>query len=123
MMAKKHHINPDEELREAFRVFDKDGDGFISAAELRIVMTSLGEKLTDKEVEDMLNEADANNDGKIDYEGKQVLLYINYYCRFGNFREGLYSRNFAYAKFRENKILAKSPSIIETGNSVPLNRE
>ena len=72
MMAKKHHINPDEELREAFRVFDKDGDGFISAAELRIVMTSLGEKLTDKEVEDMLNEADANNDGKIDYEGKQV---------------------------------------------------
>ena len=29
------------------------------------------------------------------------------YCKFGNFREGLFSRNFAYAKFRENKILAK----------------
>ena len=27
------------------------------------------------------------------------------YCKFGNFREGFISRNFAYAKFRENKIL------------------
>ena len=30
------------------------------------------------------------------------------YCKFGDFREGLFSRNFAYAKFRENEILAKS---------------
>ena len=29
------------------------------------------------------------------------------YCKLGNFREGLISRNFAYAKFRENKYLAK----------------
>ena len=32
------------------QVFDKDGNGFISAAELRHVMTNLGEKLTDEEV-------------------------------------------------------------------------
>ena len=32
------------------KVFDKDGNGFISAAELRHVMTNLGEKLTDEEV-------------------------------------------------------------------------
>ena len=31
-------------------MFDKDGNGFISAAELRHVMTNLGEKLTDEEV-------------------------------------------------------------------------
>ena len=29
----------EEELKEAFRVFDKDGNGFISAAELRHIMT------------------------------------------------------------------------------------
>ena len=70
MMAKKHHTDPEQELLEAFKVFDKDGDGFISADELRIVMTSLGEKLTDQEVDDMLNEADTNGDGKIDYNGE-----------------------------------------------------
>jgi calmodulin len=31
-----------EEIQEAFKVFDKDGNGFISSAELRHVMTSLG---------------------------------------------------------------------------------
>ena len=43
-------FSSEEEIREAFRVFDKDGNGFISAAELRHVMTNLGEKLTDEEV-------------------------------------------------------------------------
>ena len=32
-------------------MFDRDGNGFISAAELRHVMTNLGEKLTDEEVD------------------------------------------------------------------------
>merc|ERR1712226_1649607 len=47
----------EEELIEAFKVFDRDGTGFISAAELRHVMTNLGEKLTDEEVDEMILEA------------------------------------------------------------------
>ena len=50
-------------------VFDKDGNGFISAAELRHVMTNLGEKLTDEEVDEMIREADIDGDGQINYEG------------------------------------------------------
>merc|ERR1719400_2250580 len=58
MMARKmKDTDSEEEIREAFRVFDKDGNGFISAAELRHVMTNLGEKLTDEEVDEMIREA------------------------------------------------------------------
>ena len=54
MMARKmKDTDTEEEIREAFRVFDKDGNGFISAAELRHVMTNLGEKLTDEEVDEV----------------------------------------------------------------------
>lgn len=59
--------------REAFRVFDRNGDGFISAPELRLVMTNLGEKLTDEEVEDMIREADLDGDGVVSYSGKYLL--------------------------------------------------
>ena len=40
----------ESEIKEAFRVFDKEGNGFVSASELRHVMTNLGEKLTEDEV-------------------------------------------------------------------------
>lgn len=56
----------EEEIREAFKVFDRDNNGYISAAELRHVMTSIGEKLTDDEVDEMIREADQDGDGRID---------------------------------------------------------
>lgn len=77
MMARKmKDTDSEEEIREAFRVFDKDGNGFISAAELRHVMTNLGEKLTDEEVDEMIREADIDGDGQVNYEGKQKLHII-----------------------------------------------
>lgn len=59
-----------EEVKTAFRVFDKDGDGYISALELRFAVTNFGEKMTDEEVDEMMAEADIDGDGKIDFEGK-----------------------------------------------------
>merc|ERR1712118_498477 len=67
LMARKMK-DTEEELREAFKVFDKDNNGFISAAELWHVMTNLGEKLTDEEVDEMIREADVDGDGQINYE-------------------------------------------------------
>ena len=43
MARKMKDTDTEEELIEAFKVFDRDGNGFISAAELRHVMTNLGE--------------------------------------------------------------------------------
>ena len=58
----------EEDIREAFKVFDKDGNGYISTAELRHVMAGLGEKLTDDEVDEMIREADVDGDGQLNYQ-------------------------------------------------------
>lgn len=41
----------------------------ISSNELRHVMTSLGERLSEEEVDDMIKEADLDGDGMVNYEG------------------------------------------------------
>jgi len=68
MVRKIRDKDAEEEIKEAFRVFDKDGNGFISASELRCVMVNLGEKLSDKEINEMIREADIDGDGCINYE-------------------------------------------------------
>ena len=69
MMARKmKDTDYEEEIIEAFKVFDKDGNGFISAAESRHIMTNLGEGLTNEEVDEMIAEADVDVAGQINYE-------------------------------------------------------
>lgn len=80
MARKMHDTDSEEEIREAFKVFDKNNDGHISAAELKHVMSeltwlyagngpiantlaNLGEKLSDAEINEMIREADKDGDG------------------------------------------------------------
>jgi len=67
MARKMQDTDAEEEIKEAYRVFDKNGDGFISAAELRYIITNVGEKLTDEEVEQIIQHAQPNAQGQIDY--------------------------------------------------------
>ncbi|OSX77546.1 hypothetical protein BU14_0144s0010 [Porphyra umbilicalis] len=66
MSRKMKSADSQAEILEAFKVFDKDNSGKISADELRQVMNNLGEKLSDEEVNEMIREADTNGDGEID---------------------------------------------------------
>jgi Ca2+-binding EF-hand superfamily protein len=56
------------------RVFDKNSDGKICAAELTEVMKSLGEELTPSEIAKMMREADIDGDGVINIEEFKKLL-------------------------------------------------
>uniref|UniRef100_A0AAX7TJW8 Calmodulin 1b n=1 Tax=Astatotilapia calliptera TaxID=8154 RepID=A0AAX7TJW8_ASTCA len=60
------------EFKEAFSLFDKDGDGTITTKELGTVMRSLGQNPTEAELQDMINEmireADIDGDGQVNYE-------------------------------------------------------
>uniref|UniRef100_A0A452GJV4 EF-hand domain-containing protein n=1 Tax=Gopherus agassizii TaxID=38772 RepID=A0A452GJV4_9SAUR len=58
---------PPTEFKEAFSLFDKDGDGTITTKELGTVMRSLGQNPTEAELQDMINEVDADGNGTIDF--------------------------------------------------------
>ncbi|XP_074659482.1 uncharacterized protein LOC141912166 [Tubulanus polymorphus] len=55
-------------LKETFSIFDKNNDGFISPYELGLVLQNTGVKLSEDEIEAMIQEVDTNGDGLIDLE-------------------------------------------------------
>ncbi|CAF4096286.1 unnamed protein product [Rotaria socialis] len=63
------NISPEEleELREAFRVFDQNGDGSITLSELRIVLDQMGLDPSEEELQDMIREVDADQSGSISF--------------------------------------------------------
>jgi len=68
MQKQQAQSTPEEEMRAAFSVFDRNNSGTISASELRDVMLSLGEALTDEELRELMTENDVDGDGEISYE-------------------------------------------------------
>ena len=75
----KHEMMNDEQaLKEAFTMFDKNGDGHINREELRQVLTSMNSdhEQSDKELEDMFKLADMNGDGRITFEEFQALINV-----------------------------------------------
>ena len=59
-------LGADEFIR-GFAVFDTDGTGHIGVGQLRYVLTNLGEKLSDQEVDELLAGVKVGGDGTIDY--------------------------------------------------------
>jgi hypothetical protein len=62
------------QFKEAFSLSDKDGDGTITTSALGTVMRSLGQNPTEAELQDMVNEVDADGNGTIDFPEVRCVL-------------------------------------------------
>merc|ERR1719336_2091197 len=60
--------NPRHDLRQTFKLFDKDGDGYISKKELTETLELLGKKMGQPRINSILQEADQDGDGKISFD-------------------------------------------------------
>ncbi|KAK3514351.1 hypothetical protein QTP70_015880 [Hemibagrus guttatus] len=68
------HVQRREKIREAFKVFDRDGNGFISKQELGMAMRSLGYMPNEVELEVIIQRLDMDGDGQVDFEEFVTLL-------------------------------------------------
>jgi len=57
-----------EELREAFRLYDKEGNGYIKTTDLREILRALDDKLTEDELDEMIAEIDTDGSGTVDFD-------------------------------------------------------
>merc|ERR1712180_220617 len=57
----------ESDLREAFKIFDRNRDGFIDIRELKKVSMMLGSQLNPHEIDELMAEADVDGNGKLDY--------------------------------------------------------
>lgn len=64
----------EQDLRDCFRAFDKNGDGRISFEELELAMKELGEEMSLEELQEMMKDGDSDKDGTIDFEEFKRLM-------------------------------------------------
>jgi len=66
-----------EQIRQAFSMIDKDGSGKISSDELKNILKSIGEKLSDEEVDEIMRDIDLNGDGELDCDGQEIRFMLS----------------------------------------------
>jgi Ca2+-binding EF-hand superfamily protein len=74
-----------EKLMESFKLLDVDNDGHITREEFAQALSVTGSKLTKKQIDDLVDRADSNKDGKIDFNGR-ILCTCNRKIQRSNFR-------------------------------------
>ncbi|XP_059090233.1 neo-calmodulin-like isoform X3 [Tigriopus californicus] len=70
------NIDPENEVREAYRRFDPDNEGVIRVEELRFVLSNLPVKLSKAEIEEMILAANPHRDGQITFSDFRRLIGI-----------------------------------------------
>ncbi|GBP55687.1 Troponin C, isoform 3 [Eumeta japonica] len=65
-----------KELREAFRLYDKEGNGYIPTTSLREILRELDEQLTDEELDGLIQEIDTDGSGTVDFDGACGTIHL-----------------------------------------------
>ena len=68
-----------EELKEAFRIYDRDGQGFITTDVLKEILREIDSELTEDDLDNIIEEVDEDGSGTLDFDGK--LYSINLFDR------------------------------------------
>jgi len=58
-----------EELKEAFRLYDREGNGYITTATLREILAALDDKLGPEDLDGIIAEIDTDGSGTVDFDG------------------------------------------------------
>ena len=66
-----------EDLNEMFRLYDVTGSGFISVAEMTHLMTTIGEKLTEEEVQLLLRQTRCVENGRVNYKSMSPYTFFH----------------------------------------------
>lgn len=61
-----------KELREAFRLYDKEGNGYIPTSCLKEILRELDDQLTNEELDMMIDEIDSDGSGTVDFDGEFI---------------------------------------------------
>lgn len=77
MESKMRDNDSEEEIFEAFKIFDKKGNGHISKADIKNVMISLHESLTQQEIDDLMTKWDLDKDGYLNFEEFKNMMMMN----------------------------------------------
>lgn len=67
-MNEEDEAELEKELKEAFRLYDKDGEGFIQTGVLREILKELDSNLKDSDLDGMIEEIDADGSGTVDFD-------------------------------------------------------
>lgn len=65
-----------QELKEAFRLYDKEGNGYITTQVLREILKELDDNLTNDDLDMMIEEIDSDGSGTVDFDGKFRLIVL-----------------------------------------------
>lgn len=95
-------VEQEQEIRDAFSLFDHDGDGVISVQEVSKAMRALGQQLSESEVQSLMKTADINQDGVID-DDEFVQLMCRYFGRVSGEEDEMETLREAFNVFDRDK--------------------